>query len=192
MHPLLAGVIIPTVLVLFLKVIALPYLDHAHANVGVWFSSAQASGLQLDGTAYTLVVITSLSCWTTALQPARTVAGRPPQWVAQELERSSSVCAGGPANARPVAAESHHARTDAGAVHGHVYLGHCLHRKRLPVSRAGLQVVLAVADARRVQPVGRTVRKDERCERKAELLSFRNWRVKYDNPDRGAQETQPA
>src|SRR3989304_9845295 len=39
MHPTLAGVIIPTVLVLFL--VTLPYLDHSRANAGVWFSSAR-------------------------------------------------------------------------------------------------------------------------------------------------------
>src|SRR5574341_2590257 len=39
MHPLLAGVIIPTALVLFL--IALPSIDHSRANVGIWFASAR-------------------------------------------------------------------------------------------------------------------------------------------------------
>src|SRR3990170_1269279 len=39
MHPTLAGVIIPTLLVTFL--VALPYLDHSRTSVGVWFASAR-------------------------------------------------------------------------------------------------------------------------------------------------------
>jgi len=39
MHPTLAGVIIPTVLVLFL--ISLPYLDYSKFGIGIWFSSAR-------------------------------------------------------------------------------------------------------------------------------------------------------
>jgi quinol-cytochrome oxidoreductase complex cytochrome b subunit len=37
MHPTLAGIIIPGILVLFL--IALPYIDYSRDKVGVWFSS---------------------------------------------------------------------------------------------------------------------------------------------------------
>ncbi len=37
MHPLVAGVLIPTILVLFL--IVMPYIDQAKAGAGVWFTS---------------------------------------------------------------------------------------------------------------------------------------------------------
>ena len=55
MHPTLAGVIIPTLLVLFL--IALPYVDHSLANVGVWFSSVRGRRIVALTVLYTLVVM---------------------------------------------------------------------------------------------------------------------------------------
>src|SRR5574341_1251662 len=54
MHPTLAGVIIPTALILFL--VALPYLDHSRANVGVWFSSARGKRMVAWVVLYTLIV----------------------------------------------------------------------------------------------------------------------------------------
>jgi hypothetical protein len=53
MHPTLAGVIIPTLLVLFL--IALPYVDHSRTHVGVWFSSARGKQIVAITALYTLV-----------------------------------------------------------------------------------------------------------------------------------------
>src|SRR5574341_679917 len=54
MHPTVAGVIIPTILVAFLFV--LPYLDHSRANVGVWFSSARGKRMVAWVVLYTLIV----------------------------------------------------------------------------------------------------------------------------------------
>src|SRR3990172_2404113 len=55
MHPTLAGVIIPTILILFL--VALPYLDHSRSNVGVWFSSARGRRIVALTALYTLIVM---------------------------------------------------------------------------------------------------------------------------------------
>src|SRR5574341_1830140 len=55
MHPTLAGVIIPTILVLFL--VALPYLDHSRANVGIWFASARGRRIVGWTALYTLIVM---------------------------------------------------------------------------------------------------------------------------------------
>ena len=55
MHPLVAGILIPTVLVLFL--IALPYLDHARAGAGVWFTSPRGKRIVGLTALYTLIVM---------------------------------------------------------------------------------------------------------------------------------------
>ena len=52
MHPTLAGVIIPGLLVLFLLVI--PYLDHVRSQAGRWFSSARGRRIVLGTALYTL------------------------------------------------------------------------------------------------------------------------------------------
>lgn len=55
MHPTLAGVIIPSMLVLFL--IALPYLDHTRDSAGFWFTSDRGKRITLLTTVYTLIVV---------------------------------------------------------------------------------------------------------------------------------------
>src|SRR5574341_598241 len=55
MHPTLAGVILPTILLLFL--VALPYLDHSRAGVGVWFSAARGKRIVAGTVLYTLIVM---------------------------------------------------------------------------------------------------------------------------------------
>jgi len=83
MHPTLAGVIVPTVLVLFL--LALPYLDHSRANVVAWFSSAHGKRI-VGGTAlYTLVVMPAYIALDNAFSLRELLRGVVPQWVAQGL-----------------------------------------------------------------------------------------------------------
>ncbi|HLB47102.1 MAG TPA: hypothetical protein VJL59_08740 [Anaerolineales bacterium] len=83
MHPTLAGVIIPTVLVLFL--VTLPYLDHSRANVGVWFSSARGKRIVGLTALYTLVVMPGYIALDNAFSLRELLRGVVPQWVAQGL-----------------------------------------------------------------------------------------------------------
>ena len=83
MHPTLAGVIIPTVLVLFL--VTLPYLDHSRANVGVWFSSARGRRIAGWTALYTLVVMPGYIALDNAFSLRELLRGVVPQWVAQGL-----------------------------------------------------------------------------------------------------------
>lgn len=83
MHPMLAGVIIPTVLILFL--VALPYLDHAHANVGVWFSSGRGKWIAGLTALYTLIVMPAYIVLDNSFSLRELLREAAPQWVAQGL-----------------------------------------------------------------------------------------------------------
>ena len=81
MHPTLAGVIIPTLLVLFL--VALPYVDQARANVGVWFSSARGKRIVGWTALYALVVMPAYIALDNAFSLRELLRASTPQWVAQ-------------------------------------------------------------------------------------------------------------
>ncbi|MBI3760482.1 MAG: hypothetical protein HY260_01285 [Chloroflexi bacterium] len=83
MHPTLAGVIIPTLLVLFLM--ALPYLDHSRANVGVWFSSARGRWIVGLTALYTAIVMPAYIALDNAFSLRELLRGVVQQWVAQGL-----------------------------------------------------------------------------------------------------------
>ncbi len=83
MHPTLAGVIIPTLLVLFL--LALPYLDHSRASVGVWFSSARGKRIVAATALYTLVVMPGYIALDNAFSLRELLRTAAPLWVAQGL-----------------------------------------------------------------------------------------------------------
>lgn len=83
MHPTLAGVIIPTILVLFL--VALPYLDHSRANVGVWFSSARGKRIVGLTALYTLIVMPGYIALDNAFSLRELLRNLVPLWVAQGL-----------------------------------------------------------------------------------------------------------
>ena len=83
MHPTLAGVIIPTILVLFL--IALPYLDHSRANVGVWFHSKRGKRIVFWTALYTLVAMSAYILLDNAFSLRELLRDAAPQWVAQGL-----------------------------------------------------------------------------------------------------------
>jgi len=55
MHPTVAGVMIPTVAVLFL--VAIPYLDNSRQGAGTWFGGAREKRIVLFTTLYALVVM---------------------------------------------------------------------------------------------------------------------------------------
>lgn len=83
MHPTLAGVIIPTILVLFL--VALPYIDHSRVSVGVWFSSARGKRIVGWTTLYTLVVMPAYILLDNRFSLRELLRDAMPQWVAQGL-----------------------------------------------------------------------------------------------------------
>ncbi len=83
MHPLLAGVILPTVLVAFLVV--LPYLDRARAGAGVWFTSARGKRIAGWTAVYTAIAMTALIALDNAFSLRETLRGRAPELLAQGL-----------------------------------------------------------------------------------------------------------
>jgi menaquinol-cytochrome c reductase cytochrome b/c subunit len=83
MHPLLAGVIIPGLLVVFLM--ALPYLDRSRAGAGQWFSSARGKRIVIWTALYTAVVMVAFIGLDNAFSLRELLRGRAPQWVAQGL-----------------------------------------------------------------------------------------------------------
>jgi hypothetical protein len=83
MHPTVAGIIIPGVLVLFL--LALPYIDHSRADVGVWFSSPRGKRITIFSALYTLVVMPAYIVLENAFTLRELLRDSVPQWVAQGL-----------------------------------------------------------------------------------------------------------
>jgi quinol-cytochrome oxidoreductase complex cytochrome b subunit len=83
MHPTLAGVIIPSALVLFL--VSLPYLDQSRANVGVWFTNKRGRRIAAWSALYTFVVMTAYIVIDNAFSLRELLRGTAPQWIAQGL-----------------------------------------------------------------------------------------------------------
>jgi hypothetical protein len=83
MHPTLAGVIIPTILVLFL--VLLPYIDHSRENAGVWFSSRRGKRIVGWTALYTLVVIPAYIVFDNTFSLREQLRDTVPLWVAQGL-----------------------------------------------------------------------------------------------------------
>ena len=83
MHPLLAGIIVPTILVLFL--VALPYIDRAREGAGVWFSSARGKRIVALTALYTVIVMPAYILFDNAFSLRELLRNSAPQWVAQGL-----------------------------------------------------------------------------------------------------------
>lgn len=83
MHPVLAGVIIPGALVLFLVI--LPYLDHARADAGIWFASARGKRIVLATALYTMVAMTAYIVLDNSFSLREQLRAFTPLWVAQIL-----------------------------------------------------------------------------------------------------------
>src|SRR5258708_4460564 len=83
MHPLVAGIILPTVLVGFLVV--LPYLDRARAGAGVWFTSARGQRIALWTAIYSAPAMAVLIALDNAFSLRELLRGRAPDWFAQGL-----------------------------------------------------------------------------------------------------------
>ncbi|MEK6221333.1 MAG: hypothetical protein N2D54_03710 [Chloroflexota bacterium] len=83
MHPTLAGVIIPGVLVLFL--ISLPYIDYSKVGAGVWFTSRRGKRITLFTAIYTFISMSAYIVLDNAFSLRELMRGRVPQWVGQGL-----------------------------------------------------------------------------------------------------------
>jgi len=81
MHPLVAGVIIPGVLVVFLM--ATPYLDRARPGAGQWFSGARGRRVAAWTALYTFVFMAAFILLDNAFSLRELLRGRVPQWLAQ-------------------------------------------------------------------------------------------------------------
>jgi quinol---cytochrome c reductase cytochrome c subunit, bacillus type len=83
MHPVVAGVLIPTVLVLFL--FAIPYLDNDHLGAGRWFTSVRGRNITLLSALYALIVMIALILGDNALNLRESLRGVVPDLIAQIL-----------------------------------------------------------------------------------------------------------
>ena len=83
MHPLVAGILIPTILVVFL--IALPYIDHSRAGAGVWFTSTRGKLITGLTALYTLIVMPIFIAVDNAYPLRELLRTAVPQWMAQGL-----------------------------------------------------------------------------------------------------------
>ena len=83
MHPTLAGVIIPGILVGFL--IVLPYLDSSRIGVGRWFGSRRGLRITLLTALYAAIVMPTYIVLDSALSMRELLRGVAPQWIAQGL-----------------------------------------------------------------------------------------------------------
>lgn len=83
MHPTLAGVVIPGVLLLFL--ITLPYLDPSKAGVGVWFSSSRGRRITAWSALYTLVTMPAYIILDNTFNMRELLRDLAPQWITQGL-----------------------------------------------------------------------------------------------------------
>jgi len=83
MHPTLAGVIIPALLVLFL--LSVPYIDYSRKGIGVWFTSTRGHRITLFTSLYTAVVMAAYIILDNAFTLRELLRDSTPQWVAQGL-----------------------------------------------------------------------------------------------------------
>jgi menaquinol-cytochrome c reductase cytochrome b/c subunit len=86
MHPTLAGVIIPTLLVIFL--VTLPYVDHSRRGVGIWFASPRGRRIVFSTAVYTLIAMPAYIILDNAFTLRELLRDSAPQWVAQGLAPS--------------------------------------------------------------------------------------------------------
>ena len=83
MHPLVAGILIPTILVVFL--VALPYIDQSRVGAGVWFTSQRGKRIVGLTALYTLSVIPIYILIDNAYPLREILRNIVPDWMAQGL-----------------------------------------------------------------------------------------------------------
>jgi hypothetical protein len=83
MHPTVAGVLIPTALVIFL--VLLPYVDRSRAYVGVWFSTPRGKRIVGWTAFYTVVLTSGYILLDNAYSLRELLRNSVPVWIAQGL-----------------------------------------------------------------------------------------------------------
>jgi quinol-cytochrome oxidoreductase complex cytochrome b subunit len=83
MHPTLAGVLIPTSLIIFL--VLLPYIDRARIGVGVWFSSPRGKRIVTWTALYTAILTAAYIFLDNAVSLRELLRNTTAVWVAQGL-----------------------------------------------------------------------------------------------------------
>lgn len=83
MHPTLAGIILPGILVGFL--VAVPYLDDSRADIGIWFSSARGKRITGWTAIYSLVVMPAYIALDNIFNMRELLRNVVPVWVTQWL-----------------------------------------------------------------------------------------------------------
>ena len=83
MHPVVAGVLIPTILVVFM--LAVPYIDHAREHAGVWFSTARGKRIVIWTALYTLILMPAYIVFDNTYSLRETLRQTAPDWIAQGL-----------------------------------------------------------------------------------------------------------
>jgi len=83
MHPVVAGILIPTSLIVFLVV--LPYIDHSRAHAGIWFSTARGKRIVTMTAVYTAIVAPAYILLDNTFSLRELLRNRVPVWVAQGL-----------------------------------------------------------------------------------------------------------
>jgi menaquinol-cytochrome c reductase cytochrome b/c subunit len=83
MHPTVAGVLIPTALVMFL--IAVPYIDISREGIGVWFASNRGRRITIFSALYTGIVMAAYIALDNTFTLREILRDRVPQWVGQGL-----------------------------------------------------------------------------------------------------------
>ncbi len=83
MHPTVAGVLIPTSLIIFL--VLLPYIDRSRANIGVWFSTPRGKRIVIWTALYTAILTAAFVFLDNAVSLRELLRNSAPVWVAQGL-----------------------------------------------------------------------------------------------------------
>ncbi len=83
MHPFVAGVLVPSILVLFLM--AVPYIDRSRANAGIWFSSKRGKRIVGWTALYTLIVMPAYILLDNAYSLRELLRQSVTPWIAQGL-----------------------------------------------------------------------------------------------------------
>jgi hypothetical protein len=83
MHPTLAGILLPTLAVLFL--ISIPYIDHSRERAGVWFTSKRGKRIVGWTALYTLIVMTGFVLVDNTFPPRELLRGVLPNLVTQSI-----------------------------------------------------------------------------------------------------------
>jgi menaquinol-cytochrome c reductase cytochrome b/c subunit len=82
-HPLISGVILPTLMVLF--VMAIPYLDNSRVGSGIWFTSARGKVITKWTAIYTAIAMPAFIALDNLFPPRELLRGVVPDFVAQSI-----------------------------------------------------------------------------------------------------------